>query len=200
MQAQIGSQDFAACQSSSYQLWNTTLTQIEIPTNSSVSPYLEGQLIKFYTALYHSHVAPTNYVEANAQYLGMDNRVHTLAPPNINYYSDMSIWDIHRTQFPLMSFLRPDVASDILNSLVLMYEQGLLPLRCIAITRRRRRHPTLADGECVHGLHGRRACQRDDPRRLCQGPAKRQLHGACTAGHRPRSHHCSWHTRGCTRW
>ena len=27
-------------------------------------------------------------------------------------------------QFPLMTLLRPDVASDILNSLVLMYEQG----------------------------------------------------------------------------
>ena len=66
MKAQIGSQDFDACHTFAYNLWNTTLTQIEIPTNGTASPYLEEQLIKFYSSLYHAHMAPTNYIEACA--------------------------------------------------------------------------------------------------------------------------------------
>ena len=34
----------------------------------------------------------------------MDNQVHVLASPNQNYYSDMSIWDIHRTQVRFQTY------------------------------------------------------------------------------------------------
>ena len=40
------------------------------------------------------------------------------------YFSDLSLWDIHRTQAPLLTLLQPDVSSGIVESLLRMYEQG----------------------------------------------------------------------------
>ena len=39
-------------------------------------------------------------------------------------YSDMSIWDIHRTQLPLLSLTAPDVFKDVLRSLQAMMAEG----------------------------------------------------------------------------
>lgn len=64
------------------------------------------------------------------------------------YYSDLSLWDIHRTQAPLLTLLRPDVASSITHSLLYMYEQGgALPRWPIAngnSMSRMKGHPTHA--------------------------------------------------------
>ncbi len=59
----------------------------------------------------------------------MDNAIHNVssdsgAADGQQYYSDMSIWDIFRTQFPWLTFFVPTVARDVVRSLVLMYKQG----------------------------------------------------------------------------
>jgi putative alpha-1,2-mannosidase len=36
----------------------------------------------------------------------------------------MSIWDVHRTQFPWLALYQPDVMEDIVKSLLQMYQQG----------------------------------------------------------------------------
>ena len=36
----------------------------------------------------------------------------------------MSLWDIHRSQTPLLTLLAPDVSRDVVNSLLTMYQQG----------------------------------------------------------------------------
>merc|ERR1711991_498273 len=43
---------------------------------------------------------------------------------NSTFYSDMSIWDVFRTQMPLLGLLKPSRLRDICRSLVLMYQQG----------------------------------------------------------------------------
>lgn len=53
----------------------------------------------------------------------MDGAVHRLAV-GASYFSDLSIWDIYRTQMPLMSLLRPDVATSVVDSLLAMYSDG----------------------------------------------------------------------------
>ena len=66
----------------------------------------------------------------------MDGNVHTLPPTQDNYYSDLSIWDIYRTEFPLLTFLAPSVARDIISSLVLMFQQGtvaVVKIMCISM-------------------------------------------------------------------
>ena len=41
--------------------------------------------------------------------------VHTLTDDNDAYYSDMSIWDTHRTQFPLLALIKYYAASLIVK-------------------------------------------------------------------------------------
>lgn len=84
---------------------------------------------QFYSLLYHSFLAPTTYTETNQIYLGMDGQVHqwpyTHADGNVSsYYSDMSLWDTHRTQNPLLGLLLPNVAADSVRSLFTMYNEG----------------------------------------------------------------------------
>lgn len=79
---------------------------------------------KFYTALYHAFMAPTIFDETGGVYLGFDNKVHQLGSDQKHYYTDMSIWDVHRTEFPFLGLVRPDILSDIVKSLLLMYQQG----------------------------------------------------------------------------
>ena len=61
-------------------------------------------ITKFYTALYHAYCVPTTFSEYDGYYIGMDNQIHQVnevkSDKRKHAYSDMSLWDVHRTQFP----------------------------------------------------------------------------------------------------
>jgi len=97
--------------------WRKELGQFEIKSND------KDHLIKFYSALYHSLQVPTDFTEAGQVYMGFDAKVHSLENGQ-SFYSDMSIWDVHRSHFPLMAFIRPSIMEDIVKSMLLMYQQG----------------------------------------------------------------------------
>jgi predicted alpha-1,2-mannosidase len=120
---------FEALRAQTVTEWEEALgrVQVSLPAdepavNASVS------LTVFYTGLYHALFAPTIYSEADGRYAGMDGNIHSLSASDmangVNYRSDMSIWDIYRTQAPLMNLVRPEAANDIQRSLLLMYQQG----------------------------------------------------------------------------
>jgi len=52
--------------------------------------------------------------------MGFDGQVHT--NPTFNFYSDLSIWDIYRSQFPLLTFWAPQVAVDVMKSMLAMQD------------------------------------------------------------------------------
>ena len=58
--------------------WNETLSQVEVHDNGGQT----NNTIKFYTALYHSFMAPTTFSEAGGIYLGFDNKVHSCQTSN----------------------------------------------------------------------------------------------------------------------
>ena len=98
-------------------IWAETLSQVNVTTESNES------LVTFYTALYHAFMAPTQFSDSSGVYLDMENKVKRL-PPGMHHYTDMSIWDIHRSQIPLLNMLRPDISSQVAQSLVRMYRDG----------------------------------------------------------------------------
>eukprot|EP00026_Physarum_polycephalum_P007181 Phypoly_transcript_07238.p1 GENE.Phypoly_transcript_07238~~Phypoly_transcript_07238.p1 ORF type:complete len:536 (+),score=94.37 Phypoly_transcript_07238:231-1610(+) len=103
------------------QIWEQALSTIEVHNPEKED---KENLVKFYTALYHSFLAPTIFSENGGNYLGFDKNVHQVVSGQSNYYTDMSIWDVHRTQFPLLALLAPSRFGDIIQSLVQMFEQG----------------------------------------------------------------------------
>ena len=81
----------------------------------------------FYTAFYHSLLAPCLYNDVNGEYLGSDKKVHTTQ--DFSNYTVMSLWDTFRAQNPLLTLIAPDKTNDIINSMLAQYDEyGLLPV------------------------------------------------------------------------
>jgi predicted alpha-1,2-mannosidase len=77
----------------------------------------------FTTALYHCLLHPTLVSDVDGRYPGFDGAVHRL-PAGRRQYSAVSGWDAYRTQLPLIAWIRPDVASDVVRSLQRAARQG----------------------------------------------------------------------------
>lgn len=60
----------------------------------------ENDRTVFYTALYHSMLAPTIYDDVDGRYYGPDGKIHT-KEGWVNY-STFSLWDTYRAQHPYL--------------------------------------------------------------------------------------------------
>ncbi|MGH9615093.1 MAG: GH92 family glycosyl hydrolase [Acidobacteriaceae bacterium] len=82
----------------------------------------DAQRRVFYTALYHAMLHPSIFSDVNGEYLGFDNKVHTVQ--GRNQYANYSGWDIYRSEVQLITMLLPKVGSDIAQSLVADSQQS----------------------------------------------------------------------------
>lgn len=121
MEAELPGWDFDQARAESADVWNKALNKIQIETNDPVIRK------NFYTALYHTMIAPFAYQDVDGRYLGMDKKVHTAAAGYTNYTA-FSLWDTFRALHPLMTIINPSLASDMGNALVQGYMEGsILP-------------------------------------------------------------------------
>ncbi|MFD1534251.1 GH92 family glycosyl hydrolase [Pseudonocardia aurantiaca] len=97
--------------------WNKRLSTIKIQGGS------DAERTTFYTALYHSLLHPNVISDADGRYLGFDGRVH-VAPEGRRQFSNLSGWDIYRSESQLIGLLAPQEASDIARSMADFAEQG----------------------------------------------------------------------------
>ena len=108
--ADIPGWSFADVQTAASSAWNDALNRIQVSGGS------HEERDVFYTALYHSLLFPSVFSDANGQYAGMDGRVHvTDGHPQ---YTNISGWDVYRSEIPLLAILYPQQASDIVRSLL----------------------------------------------------------------------------------
>ncbi len=70
----------------------------------------------FATALYHSFLDPRTFSDIDGLYRGADANVHKTA--DFTYRTVFSGWDVFRSQYPMLTILRPDVVNDTVNSLM----------------------------------------------------------------------------------
>lgn len=77
----------------------------------------------FYTSLYHSLLAPTLFEDADGRYIGMDGKVHQLAPGEHNY-STFSLWDTYRAIHPLFTILQSPRVPAMVNCLIRMSHEN----------------------------------------------------------------------------
>lgn len=119
MEAELPGWDFDQVCAESADIWNKALNKIQIETNDPVIRK------NFYTALYHTMIAPFAYQDVDGRYLGMDKKVHTAAAGYTNYTA-FSLWDTFRALHPLMTIINPSLASDMGNALVQGYMEGTI--------------------------------------------------------------------------
>ena len=96
--------------------WNRQLSKIEIVSNNT------DDKVNFYTALYHSMIAPTIYSDVDGTYYGPDKKTHK-TDGWVNY-STFSLWDTFRAAHPLFTYTEPERTNDMVKSFITFYEQN----------------------------------------------------------------------------
>lgn len=112
--------DFDATVRQADEAWNAELGKIKITTDNA-----ENRRI-FYTALYHTMVAPSVFSDACGEYRGADGDVHE---GDFTNYTTFSLWDTYRAAHPLQTLIHREKQHDIGQTLLHIYEQqGKLPV------------------------------------------------------------------------
>ncbi len=113
-------ENFDAVVKQAKNIWNDELQAIKITTKDS------SVLQNFYTALYHTKIAPMLYSDADGRYRGMDNKIHKST--SSKRYSAYSLWDTFRAWYPLMTIIEPELSRDWAYDLYQQSQEGgLLP-------------------------------------------------------------------------
>jgi predicted alpha-1,2-mannosidase len=101
--------------------WNKELNKVQIATAD------EARKRTFYTALYHTLIAPSIFNDSNGDYLGTDKKVHKNAP--FTNLTTFSLWDTYRAANPLFTITQTERVNDMVNSMLAIYQQqGKLPV------------------------------------------------------------------------
>ena len=120
LEAEIPAWDFDGAVGNATEAWNKALGKIQIRTNDATARRV------FYTAMYHSMVAPSVFSDVNGEYRGADHKVHK---GDFTNYTTFSLWDTYRAKMPLMTLIHPDLATDVAKTFMSIYrEQGKLPV------------------------------------------------------------------------
>ena len=120
MAAEVPGWDFDAVLHQAHDDWNRELGKIQVK-----SPDADLKTV-FYTALYHTMVAPSVYNDVNGDYRGSDD---TVRHGDFQNYTTWSLWDTYRAAMPLATILHPDRIDDFTATFYHIYkEQGDLPV------------------------------------------------------------------------
>ena len=117
MQAEIPHWDFNRVKQEGQDRWNEELNKVQVET------LLEEDMVNFYTSLYHAFLGPTEYMDVDGQYRGLDQNIH-VAHDFVNY-SSFSLWDTYRALHPLFNILQPARNRDMIRSMLAHYDQSV---------------------------------------------------------------------------
>ncbi|WP_313806609.1 GH92 family glycosyl hydrolase [Flavobacterium sp.] len=114
--------DFETIKKQTQDLWESELQKVEIEGNTELKE-------NFYTAMYHSFLAPTTYMDLDGKYKGLDQEIHQAE--GFTNYTTFSLWDTYRALHPLFNLLQPKRNNDMVHSMLQHYNQSaqkMLPI------------------------------------------------------------------------
>ena len=112
--------DFYDIVRNAYKAWDAELSKVSIKTDN------EDERAVFYTALYHTMVAPSVFCDVNGEYRGADGEVHE---GDFTNYTTLSLWDTYRSAHPLQTLIHREKQADIAQTFLHIFEQqGKLPV------------------------------------------------------------------------
>lgn len=123
LEAEIPDFDFLKIEQKLKNKWNDILSRIEVESSK------RSELVKFYTAMYHSFQQPRTYNDIDGSYPRFDGNDQTDTIRNGNYYCDFSAWDTFRALHPLYNLIAQKYNADMVKSLLAMGRvRGWLPI------------------------------------------------------------------------
>jgi len=120
LRAEIPHWNFDAVKSAGQQRWNKELSKIE------VDMLTEDDKVNFYTAMYHTFLGPTVYMDVNGEYKGLDQEIHKAE--GFTNYTTFSLWDTYRALHPYFNLVQPKRNADMVASMLAHYDQSVLQM------------------------------------------------------------------------
>ncbi|WP_370635819.1 GH92 family glycosyl hydrolase [Flavobacterium sp. JAS] len=117
MKKEVPGWDFEKVKKQSQEVWNKELNKIQIETIQ------KEDLVNFYTAMYHAFLGPTEYMDLDGNYKGLDMNVHKA--DNFKNYTSYSLWDTYRALHPLFNLVQPARNSDMISSMLAHSDQSV---------------------------------------------------------------------------
>nr|WP_260395918.1 GH92 family glycosyl hydrolase [Elizabethkingia anophelis] len=119
LEKETGSLSFEQVKAKAQEDWNKELNKIVIKGT-------EDQKVNFYTAMYHTFINPTIYMDANGEYKGLDQNIHKAE--GFTNYTTFSLWDTYRALHPYFNIIQPKRNADMVKSMMAHYEQSSLKM------------------------------------------------------------------------
>nr|WP_314867521.1 GH92 family glycosyl hydrolase [uncultured Prevotella sp.] len=120
LQQELPGWNFASVVAKANADWNRELSKIAIKTQDERAKRI------FYTALYHTMIAPSVFSDMNGEYRGADGKTHK---GDFTDYTTFSLWDTYRAAFPLMTLIQPEMQRDLAETMLHIFkQQGKLPV------------------------------------------------------------------------
>lgn len=109
--------DFEKVKADAKANWNRELNKVQLSSED------EDELTNFYTAMYHAFLGPTEYMDTDGKYMGLDMNVHEA--DGFTNYTSFSLWDTYRALHPLFNVLQPERNADMAESMMAHYDQSV---------------------------------------------------------------------------
>jgi predicted alpha-1,2-mannosidase len=121
LQAEIKGWNFDGVRKKAKAAWNKELSKIDVKGGT------KDQQVSFYTALYHTFLAPNIFQDVDGKYRGTDLKIHQAK--GFTNYSVFSLWDTYRAYHPLMTILNQKRTKDWVATFLNQYRNGgILPV------------------------------------------------------------------------
>ncbi|NQX86104.1 MAG: glycoside hydrolase family 92 protein [Flavobacteriaceae bacterium] len=118
---EIATKSFNQIKKEAQDLWEKQLEKIVVEDHNT------DNLTNFYTAMYHTMIAPNLYQDVDGRYRGMDLKVHQNV--NFEYYTVFSLWDTYRATHPLYTIIEQDKTNHFINTFLAKYKEGgIMPI------------------------------------------------------------------------
>lgn len=121
LEQEIGGKSFEEVKTEAQNTWESQLEKIVIESDNL------DYKTNFYSALYHTMIAPNLYQDVDGRYRGMDLKIHETK--DFDYYTVFSLWDTYRAAHPLYTIIEQDRTNDFINTFLAKYDEGgIMPI------------------------------------------------------------------------
>jgi predicted alpha-1,2-mannosidase len=98
--------------------WEQELGKIQLGLSDNTTQTI------FYTALYHTMIAPNLMSDVDGRYRGRDQKIHQLTSLKDQQYTVFSLWDTYRANHPLFTLIDQQRSAAYIRTFLRQYDQG----------------------------------------------------------------------------
>jgi predicted alpha-1,2-mannosidase len=115
LDTEIADWDFKAIEKVTKESWNKELNKIQITSDHKNKTV-------FYSALYHTMIAPNTFMDIDKRYRGTDLEIHKAE--DFTNYTIFSLWDTYRAAHPLYTIIDQKRTTDYIKTFINQYKNG----------------------------------------------------------------------------